>query len=126
MDTGTKWEHYNAGQHARVSSMAGITYFVALPFDVADGSIVVGDPMRSAVADRHAILYDGPLLVAIDLHLLTEDAPRNAPERLFDRASLAVAENSDGTAVYATDFQPDPSGFVPILARLAPIQLMCY
>jgi hypothetical protein len=41
MDTGTKWEHYNAGQHARVSSMAGITYFVALPFDVADGSIVV-------------------------------------------------------------------------------------
>src|ERR1700730_9730957 len=44
MDTGTKWEHYNAGQHARVSSMAGITYFVALPFDVADGSIVVGEP----------------------------------------------------------------------------------
>jgi hypothetical protein len=24
--------------------MAGITYFVALPFDVADGSIVVGEP----------------------------------------------------------------------------------
>jgi hypothetical protein len=24
--------------------MAGITYFVALPFDVADGSIVVGNP----------------------------------------------------------------------------------
>jgi hypothetical protein len=46
MDTGTKWEHYNAGQHARVSSMAGITYFVALPFDVADGSIVVGEPVE--------------------------------------------------------------------------------
>ena len=28
-----------------------------------------------------------------------------APERLFDRASLAAAENSDGTALYATDFQ---------------------
>ena len=57
----------------------------------------------------------GPLLVAVDLHLLKEDLPRTAPERLFDNASLAVAENSDGAAVYATDFQPGPSGFVRIL-----------
>ena len=57
----------------------------------------------------------GPLLVAVDLQLLAEDDPRTAPERLFDRASLAVAENSDGAAVYATDFQPGPSGFVRIL-----------
>ncbi|MFK5065595.1 DUF3422 family protein, partial [Klebsiella pneumoniae] len=46
----------------------------------------------------------GPLLVAVDLHLLSEDPQRTAPERLFDKASLAVAENSDGAAVYATDF----------------------
>ena len=26
--------------------MAGITYFVALPFDVADGSVVVGGPVE--------------------------------------------------------------------------------
>jgi hypothetical protein len=26
--------------------MAGITYFVALPFDVADNSIVVGEPVE--------------------------------------------------------------------------------
>ena len=26
--------------------MAGITYFVALPFDVADGSVVVGEPIE--------------------------------------------------------------------------------
>ena len=26
--------------------MAGITYFVALPFDVADGSIVGGEPVE--------------------------------------------------------------------------------
>ena len=38
-----------------------------------------------------------------------------ALERLFDRASLAAAENSDGTALYATDFQCDPAGFVRIL-----------
>jgi hypothetical protein len=26
--------------------MAGITYFVALPFDAADGSVVVGEPIE--------------------------------------------------------------------------------
>jgi len=29
--------------------MAGITYFVALPFDVADGSVVVGEPIQNCV-----------------------------------------------------------------------------
>jgi len=57
----------------------------------------------------------GPLLVAVDLHLLAEAPERVAPERLFDKASLAIAENADGTAVYATDFQLDPAGFVRIL-----------
>ncbi len=57
----------------------------------------------------------GPLLVAIDLHLLADAADRTSPEHMFQRASLAVAENSDGTALYATDFQPDPAGFVRIL-----------
>jgi hypothetical protein len=28
--------------------MAGITYFVALPFDVVDGSVVVGEPIECA------------------------------------------------------------------------------
>ncbi|ABD86810.1 DUF3422 family protein [Rhodopseudomonas palustris] len=57
----------------------------------------------------------GPLLVAVDLHLLKDDPPRTDPEQLFDRASLAVAENSDGAALYATDFQPGPCGFVRVL-----------
>ena len=57
----------------------------------------------------------GPVLVAIDLHLVADAADSIAPERLFDRASLAAAENSDGTALYATDFQSDPAGFVRIL-----------
>ena len=58
----------------------------------------------------------GPLLVALDMHLLADNAERKiAVENLFDRASLAVAENSDGSTLFATDFQPDPSGFVRIL-----------
>jgi hypothetical protein len=44
--------------------MAGITYFVALPFDVADGSIVVGEAfgvseveaLRFCVAEEAQIL----------------------------------------------------------------------
>ena len=55
----------------------------------------------------------GPVLVAVDLHILAGDGI--VLERLFDRASLAAAENSDGTALYATDFQCDPAGFVRIL-----------
>ena len=57
----------------------------------------------------------GPLLVAIDLHLMADRPDRLAVERHFSRPSLAVAENSDGTAVYATDFLTDPDGFVRIL-----------
>jgi hypothetical protein len=31
--------------------MAGITYFVDLPFDVADGSVVVGEPIECPSAE---------------------------------------------------------------------------
>jgi uncharacterized membrane-anchored protein len=55
----------------------------------------------------------GPVLVAIDLHLVADTTI--TPERLFDRASLAAAENSDGTALYASDFQSGPAGFVRVL-----------
>ena len=34
---------------------------------------------------------------------------------MFNRASLAVAENAEGDALFATDFQADPAGFVRIL-----------
>jgi uncharacterized membrane-anchored protein len=34
---------------------------------------------------------------------------------LFDRASLAVAENAEGDALFATDFQADVDGFVRML-----------
>jgi uncharacterized membrane-anchored protein len=89
------------------------TYTWEMPSDPGDapfhpGAASIASPMR-------LVPQPGPLLVAIDLHLLAEDSERAAPESLFDRASLAVAENSDGTAVYATDFQPGPSGFVRIL-----------
>jgi uncharacterized membrane-anchored protein len=57
----------------------------------------------------------GPLLVALDLHLVADPERNILLERIFDRASLAAAENSDGTALFATDFNADQDGFVRVL-----------
>ncbi len=89
------------------------TYTWEMPSD--PGGIPFHPDAASIASAMRLVPQPGPLLVAIDLHLLAADAERTAPERLFDRASLAVAENSDGAAVYATDFKPGPSGFVRIL-----------
>jgi uncharacterized membrane-anchored protein len=69
----------------------------------------------SLAAPMASLPQPGPLLVALDLHLMVGSKKKIAIEKLFDRASLAVAENSDGCARFATDFQLDPSGFVRIL-----------
>jgi uncharacterized membrane-anchored protein len=74
-------------------------------------------PAATALAAPMAGLpQPGPVLVALDLHLLADKTKKKiAVEKLFDRASLAVAENAEGDAVFATDFQADPAGFVRIL-----------
>ena len=89
------------------------TYTWEMPADA--GGMPFHPDAASLAAPMRLVPQPGPLLVAIDLQLLADDPPRTAPERLFDRASLAVAENSDGRAVFATDFQSGPSGFVRIL-----------
>ena len=72
-------------------------------------------PKASAIPNVMAsVPQPGPLLVAIDLHLVNESAAV-APELLFDRASLARARVLDGIAQIATDFQPDQAGFVRLL-----------
>ncbi|NEW86562.1 DUF3422 family protein, partial [Rhodopseudomonas sp. WA056] len=89
------------------------TYTWEIP---ADPTAAPFHPEASSIASPMRLLpQPGPLLVAVDLHAMPEDPPRTAPERQFDRASLAVAENSDGAALFATDFQPGPSGFVRVL-----------
>jgi uncharacterized membrane-anchored protein len=82
-----------------------------LPADGAPFSppaAVVAHPMR-------LLPQPGPLLVAVDLHLVADDAATAVIERLFSPASLVVAETSDGTALFATDFQSDAAGFVRVL-----------
>jgi uncharacterized membrane-anchored protein len=80
-----------------------------------------GDPFASDSAglslSMRQLPQPGPLLVAADLHLVRALGSTEIPEHLFDRASLAVAENSDGKAVFATDFKAGPTGFVRILVK---------
>lgn len=77
-----------------------------------------GEPFRpppDALAGvMRLVPQPGPLLAAIDLHLVAESAA-TGPERLFGAVGLAAAEAEGGAALIATDFQPDPHGFVRIL-----------
>jgi uncharacterized membrane-anchored protein len=89
------------------------TYTFEVPADPAASAF---HPAASSLASPMTLVpQPGPLTVAIDLHLMVDTPDRLAVERHFSRPSLAVAENSDGTAVYATDFLTDPDGFVRIL-----------
>lgn len=101
--TGLRWE-----QHSEFT-----TYTLELP---AGPDAAPFHPPAGSLATPIALMRQpGPLLVAIDLHLMADRPDRLAVERHFNRPSLAVAENSDGTAVYATDFGADPEGFVRVL-----------
>ena len=112
-----------AAKHHRVS-ISGITlrweqhsefttYTWELPAEAGPPFYPAAASLASPMAN---VPQPGPLLVALDLHLLADDKDKPlAIDRLFDHASLAVAENSDGSALFATDFQADPSGFVRII-----------
>ncbi|HVZ54114.1 MAG TPA: DUF3422 domain-containing protein [Pseudolabrys sp.] len=88
------------------------TYSWELP---AEGETPFHPSAASLAAPMAALPQPGPLLVALDMHLMQDHQGGIAFTRLFDRASLAVAENAEGDALFATDFQADPSGFVRIL-----------
>lgn len=92
------------------------TYTWELPSEGLAGVPVPFHPAATVVADpmRH-VPQPGPLVVAIDLHLIADAGSGVSPERLFDRASLCRATVYGGAAEIATDFQTDPAGFVRLL-----------
>jgi len=57
----------------------------------------------------------GPLLVAVDLHLLPAKGLGDTYRHLFGASQLAASEVEAGAALIATDFHPDAFGFVRIL-----------
>src|SRR5215216_5533612 len=99
--TALRWE-----QHSEFT-----TYTWELPSE-AGGAIF--HPAATTLAHPMGLVpQPGPLLVALDLHLVANGGAD--AERQFDPSSLAAAETDDGAALYATDFQADPAGFVRIL-----------
>ena len=88
------------------------TYSWELP---AEGEVPFHPAGSALAAPMSNLPQPGPLLVALDLHLMAEQPKKIPPAQLFDRASLAMAENAEGDALFATDFQADPGGFVRIL-----------
>jgi uncharacterized membrane-anchored protein len=97
--TALRWE-----QHSEFT-----TYTWELPSAAPSGPTPFEPPAATLAAPVGLVPQPGPVLAAIDLHLVVDGAGKIAPERLFDRASFAAAENSDGTALYATDFRADPA-----------------
>ncbi len=99
-----RWE-----SHAEFS-----TYTWELPSDAGSG--MPFSPKAASLATGMAqIPQPGPLLVAIDLHLVRDPGKDLTFQKFFDFASLAAADNSDGAAMFATDFKPDDDGFIRIL-----------
>jgi uncharacterized membrane-anchored protein len=92
------------------------TYTWELPAEAPAAGAAPFHPPASALSGPMGLVpQPGPALVAVDLHLRADGAESLAPERLFDRASLAAFESGDGKALIATDFKSDPAGFVRIL-----------
>lgn len=103
-----RWE-----SHAEFS-----TYTWDLPStELAPGLLPFQPPALTFASPLSQIPQPGPLLVAVDLHLVTDTAEDFHLEVVFDPASLARSDVNDGAAEIATDFKPDPSGFVRILVR---------
>ncbi|HKH34686.1 MAG TPA: DUF3422 domain-containing protein [Beijerinckiaceae bacterium] len=78
----------------------------------------LADPMRS-------LAQPGPLLVAIDLHLVAEKALPDGPQAVFGEGRVAMAAAEEGAALVASGFEADAQGFVRVLIvdrNLAPAQ----
>ena len=88
------------------------TYTWELP---ADGQAPFQPAATALAAPLAGLPQPGPVLVALDLHAIAAGESQVAIGRVFDLATVAVAESSEGDAVFATDFQLDPGGFVRVL-----------
>lgn len=117
---GAKYHHVSfGGAELRWESHAEFcTYTWDLPsLDLSAGGLPFQPPAVTLASPFGEMPQPGPLLVAVDLHLLRDTAEDFFLEKVFDRSSLARSDVSDGFAEIATDFMADPSGFVRILVR---------
>jgi uncharacterized membrane-anchored protein len=89
--------------------------FSTYTWELPSPGVAPFEPPADAIPNIMAsVPQPGPLLVTLDLHLISERGGI-APEQIFNRASLARARVYEGAAVIATDFQPDTGGFIRVL-----------
>lgn len=79
----------------------------AHPFENVAGDVEIG---------MNKISQPGPLLVAIDLHLVAAGILTNV-EAIFEHSSLAMARVDRNSALIATDFRADANGVVRLLVE---------
>ncbi|GJD47423.1 hypothetical protein OPKNFCMD_0131 [Methylobacterium crusticola] len=122
-----------AKQHRVVFSGAILRWeshseFTTYTWEYGDALGVAFQPQPDALEGvMDGVPRPGPLLVAVDLHLLpaVDGGMPGEVSAALNVASLALAEAEGGAAVIGTDFQPDPHGYVRIvvadrrLSRLA-------
>jgi uncharacterized membrane-anchored protein len=77
------------------------------------------EPFRPTPDERASLQrllpQPGPLLVAVDLHILPEATVGDGYTHLFGPSQLAVSQVEGGKALIATDFHPDAFGVVRLL-----------
>ncbi|MFG1347517.1 DUF3422 domain-containing protein [Xanthobacter autotrophicus DSM 431] len=117
---GAKYHHVAfGGAELRWESHAEFcTYTWDLPSPgIPPGGLPFQPPAATLASPFGELPQPGPLLVAVDLHLVPDSAEDFFLDQVFERASLARADVNDGFAEIASDFKADPSGYVRILVR---------
>ena len=72
-------------------------------------------PADRLAGPMRALPQPGPLLVAVDLHLVAEAAAPDGPAAAFGERHLALAAAEEDGALIASTFEADAHGFVRIL-----------
>lgn len=115
----------SGARHHRVNIQGAILRFerhsefctYSWEFDAAAGAD--NAPFRPAAREFAKLMslfpQPGPLMVAIDLHLVRTAKVTDSLETIFGVANLAASQVEDSAAILATDFRSDPDGFVKLL-----------
>jgi uncharacterized membrane-anchored protein len=104
-----------SGTHLRWEPHGEFTTYTWEFADDAQSASAFQPPPDRLAGVMALVPQPGPLLVAADLHLLPQPPDGDEATRIFGATNLAAAEVENGLALAATDFKPDPHGFVRIL-----------
>jgi uncharacterized membrane-anchored protein len=83
-------------------------------FGGLDGATPFSPTPAALMQTLRMLPQPGPLLVAVDLHMLAGEPDVGELARIFGPLQAAVTEANGGRALIATDFAPDTFGFVRI------------